>query len=185
MTPQLPLTLRAPPDQRFEAFVGADAIRDAVQAAARGAAGDWLFLEGPPGSGKTHLLLAACADAAAGGRKAAYLPLAGFAGHLSALLPAQEGADLLCLDGVEAIAGHADDEEALFHFHNRARATGATLLYAASAGPGALAIALPDLRTTNRRGATCSARAPRAAASNSTTRCSTTCCAASTATSAR
>ena len=40
MTPQLPLTLRAPPDQRFEAFVGADAIRDAVQAAARGAAGD-------------------------------------------------------------------------------------------------------------------------------------------------
>ena len=147
MTPQLPLTLRAPPDQRFEAFVGADAIRDAGQAAARGAAGDWLFLEGPPGSGKTHLLLAACADAAAGGRKAAYLPLAGFAGHLSALLPAQEGADLLCLDGVEAIAGHADDEEALFHFHNRARATGATLLYAASAGPRALAIALPDLRT--------------------------------------
>ena len=35
MTPQLPLTLRAPPDQRFDAFHGADPVRDAVHAAAR------------------------------------------------------------------------------------------------------------------------------------------------------
>ena len=147
MTPQLPLTLRAPPDQRFDAFVGADAIRDAAQAAARGTVADWLLLEGPAGSGKTHLLLAACAEAAAIGRTAAYLPLAGFAGYLSALLPAQEGADLLCLDAVEAIAGHRDDEEALFHFHNRARSGGATVLYAANAGPAALPLVLPDLRT--------------------------------------
>ena len=147
MTPQLPLTLRAPPDQRFEAFVGDDAARDAVRAAARGEVADWLFLAGPAGSGKTHLLLAACAEAAAGGRHAAYLPLAGFAGHLSAMLPAQEGADLLCLDGVEAIAGRTDDEEALFHFHNRARSGATTVLYAAIAGPAALSLALPDLRT--------------------------------------
>ena len=147
MTPQLPLTLRAPPDQRFEAFVGDDAARDAVRAAARGEVADWLFLAGPAGSGKTHLLLAACAEAAAGGRHAAYLPLAGFAGHLSAMLPAQEGAVLVCLDGLEAAAGRTDDEEALFHFHNRAREGGATVLYAASAGPAVLPLTLPDLRT--------------------------------------
>ena len=94
MTPQLPLTLRAPPDQRFEAFVGDDAARDAVRAAARGEVADWLFLA-----------------------------------------------------GVEAIAGRTDDEEALFHFHNRARTGATTVLYAAIAGPAALSLALPDLRT--------------------------------------
>ena len=147
MSPQLPLTLRAPPDQRFDAFLAADAVRDAVRAAARGERADWLYLDGPPGSGKTHLLLAACAEAGAAGRRAAYLPLAGFAGHLAAMLPAQEGAELLCLDGLDAVAGHGDDEEALFHMHNRARAAGTTVLYAATAGPAALPLVLPDLRT--------------------------------------
>jgi DnaA family protein len=145
--PQLPLTLRAPPDQRFDAFHGADDVRDAVRAAARGEREDWTYLEGPAGSGKTHLLLAACAEAAALGRRAAYMPLAGFAGHLAAMLPAQEGADLVCLDGLEAAAGRGDDEEALFHFHNRARAAGATVIYAANAGPAGLPLALADLRT--------------------------------------
>ena len=50
---------------------------------------------------------------------------------LAAGLAQQENADLLCLDGLEAIAGHAEDEEALFHFHNRARAGGGVVLYAA------------------------------------------------------
>ena len=36
-TPQLPLGLRAPPDQRLEAFLGNDAARAAMQAAATGA----------------------------------------------------------------------------------------------------------------------------------------------------
>lgn len=147
MIPQLPLSLRAPPDQRFDAFHGDDAARDAVRAAARGDASDWLYIEGPAGSGKTHLLLAACAETGACGRRAAYLPLAGFAGHLASMLPAQEGVDLLCLDGLDAVAGRRDDEEALFHMHNRARAAGTTLLYAAAAGPAALPLALPDLRT--------------------------------------
>ena len=146
-TPQLPLSLRTPPDQRLEAFHGQPAVRDAVASAARGASADWLYLSGPAGSGKTHLLLAACAEAGAAGRRAAYLPLAAFAGALADVLPAQEGADLVCLDGLEAIAGHRGDEEALFHFHNRARAGGTVLLYAARGNPAALGLGLPDLAT--------------------------------------
>ncbi|WP_146910667.1 DnaA regulatory inactivator Hda [Arenimonas daejeonensis] len=146
-TPQLPLALRTPPDQRFEAFHGQAAVRDAVAAAACGESGDWLYLSGVAGSGKTHLLLAACAEAAALDRRAAYLPLAAFAGRLAEALAAQEGAGLLCLDGLEAIAGHREDEEALFHFHNRARASGAVVLYAARGNPAALGLTLPDLVT--------------------------------------
>ena len=146
-TPQLPLGLRAPPDQRLEAFLGNDAARAAMFAAATGASPDWLYLAGPAGSGKTHLLLAACAEAVAAGRRAAYLPMTAFAGRLAAGLAQQENADLLCLDGLEAIAGNAEDEEALFHFHNRARAGGGVVLYAARGNPAALGIALPDLVT--------------------------------------
>ncbi|WP_374473701.1 DnaA regulatory inactivator Hda [Arenimonas sp.] len=146
-TPQLPLSLRAPPDQRLDAFHGQPVVRDAVRAAARGESRDWLFLAGPAGSGKSHLLLAACAEAAAAGRRAAYLPLPAFAGRLADALAQQEGFDLVCLDGLDAIAGNAADEEALFHFHNRARAGGGVVLYAARGNPAALGIALPDLVT--------------------------------------
>ncbi|KFN46780.1 hypothetical protein N790_08160 [Arenimonas malthae CC-JY-1] len=146
-TPQLPLSLRAPPDQRLDAFLGQPVVRDAVRAAARGESRDWLFLAGPAGSGKSHLLLAACAEAASAGRRAAYLPLPAFAGRLGEALAQQEGFDLVCLDGLDAIAGNAGDEEALFHFHNRARAGGGVVLYAARGNPAALGIALPDLVT--------------------------------------
>ncbi|ODS63011.1 MAG: DnaA regulatory inactivator Hda [Arenimonas sp. SCN 70-307] len=146
-TPQLPLGLRSPPDQRLDAFLGNDPARAAVGAAARGEAGDWLFLAGPPGSGKSHLLLAACAEAVAAGRRAAYLPMAAFAGRLASGLAQQEGADLVCLDGLEFIAGNAADEEALFHFHNRARAADSAVLYAARGNPGAIGLQLRDLVT--------------------------------------
>ncbi|MBP6596768.1 MAG: DnaA regulatory inactivator Hda [Arenimonas sp.] len=145
--PQLPLALRTPPDQRLAAFHGQPAVRDALAAAARGERKDWLYLSGPAGSGKSHLLLAACAEAGAHGRRAAYLPLAAFAGRLADALAAQEGVHLACLDGLEAIAGHALDEEALFHFHNRSLASGATVVYAAGAAPAALGLGLPDLVT--------------------------------------
>ena len=104
-TPQLPLTLRAPPDQRLDAFLGHPGVSAAVAACARGESRDWLYLEGPTGAGKSHLLLAACAEAGVAGRRAAYLPLAMFAGRLADALAAQESADLVCLDGLEAIAG--------------------------------------------------------------------------------
>lgn len=146
-TPQLPLTLRAPPDQRLDAFLGHAGLRAAVAACARGESVDWLYLEGPSGAGKSHLLLAACAEAASCGRRAAYLPLAAFAGRLAEALAAQDQADLACLDGLDAIAGGREDEEALFHFHNRLRAAGGTAIYAARATPTALGLGLPDLVT--------------------------------------
>ncbi|MCM2336917.1 MAG: DnaA regulatory inactivator Hda [Pseudomonas sp.] len=145
--PQLPLALRYPPDQRIDTFVGAPAGALAqLDALARGG-GEWLYLAGPTGTGKTHLLLGACAAAEGAGRRAAYLPLRAAAGRLRDALDALEGNDLLALDGVDAIAGHRDDEVALFDAHNRARGAGVAVLYAARENPDDLALALPDLRS--------------------------------------
>ena len=89
--------------------------------------------------------MAACAEAEAAGRRAVFLPLAAFAGRLPQVLDGQGEVELLCLDGLEAIAGQPDDQIALFHCHNRARAVGAAVLYAARANPAALELSLPDL----------------------------------------
>lgn len=156
--PQLPLALRYPPDQRLETHIGTPAGALAqLQALAVRSGGerpghdrpsiDGLYLAGPPGVGKTHLLLAACAAAEAAGRRAAYLPLAAAAGRLDDALHALAEHDLVALDGIETIAGHRDDEVALFDIHNRARASGTPLLYAARENPEALPLTLPDLRS--------------------------------------
>ena len=146
--PQLPLALRYPPDQRLDTFVAAPAgAIEQLQALAAGDSGDWLYLVGPGGVGKTHLLLATCAATEAAGRRVAYLPLAAAAGRLRDALVALEGNDLLALDGLEAIAGNRDDEVALFDAHNRARANGSHIVYTAHANPDALGIGLPDLRS--------------------------------------
>lgn len=147
MTPQLPLALRFPPDQRLDAFVGQADVRALVEQVARGERDDWLYLAGPTGSGKTHLLLAACAEVQQRSASAAYLPLATMAGRLGDALVGAESSALACLDGVDAIAGLRGDEEALFHFHNRARASGCRVIYAAQVMPSALSLGLPDLRS--------------------------------------
>ena len=146
--PQLPLSLRFPPDQRFDAFVGAgDGGPALVAAIARGERDDWVLLAGPPGSGKSHLLIAACAEAEAHGRSTAYLPLRGLGGRLAAAVDGLEGAALLALDDLDAVLGERADEIALFDLHNRARAAGCSVLYAASATAAALPTTLPDLRS--------------------------------------
>lgn len=146
--PQLPLALRYPPDQRLETFVAAPAGAIAQLRALAGAAGsEWVYVAGPAGVGKTHLALAACAAAEDAGRGAAFVPLKAAVGRLGDALEAFDGTALVALDGLEAIAGHREDEVALFDFHNRARQAGSGVLYTASVAPDALPLTLPDLRS--------------------------------------
>lgn len=146
-SPQLPLALRFPTDQRFAGFVGSELVVDALQRVAAGTSQDWIVLAGPAASGKSHLLLATSAAASERARRVAYLPLQHARGHLRDLLADQERAELVALDGLDVIAGEREDEVALFDFHNRARASGCTVLYAAREAPMHLALQLPDLRS--------------------------------------
>lgn len=145
---QLPLALRFPPDQRFDTFVGAPAgALEQLRALASGAGSDWLYLAGPASTGKSHLALAACADAQALGRRVVYLPLASAAGRMEDALSALDDYDLVALDGLDAVAGRREDEQALFDFHNRARDAGTAVLYSARVPAVELPVTLPDLRS--------------------------------------
>ena len=148
LVPQLPLALRFPPEQRFSTYLQAPpGVLARLQAMAEAGAGDVQYLQGGHGSGKTHLLLAACAAAEVTGRRALYLSLGRVRGHARAALEGLEHADLVALDDLDAIGGEADDEVALFDLHNRLHDAGVGLLYAALSTPAALAIQLPDLRS--------------------------------------
>ena len=148
MIPQLPLALRWPRRQRFEHFhAGANAAAlAAVQALALEPAAPWIYLHGASGSGRSHLLMAACQAASAAGRRVQYLPLAALSNR-AAVLRGVAGSELLALDDLGAIAGNRDAEHALFDLYNRARAEGNALLFAADAAPTQLGIELPDLRS--------------------------------------
>jgi len=148
MSQQLPLALRWPAHQRFGSFnVGENGVAlDLLRSAADGGATSALYLSGPFGSGRTHLLIATCAAASEAGKSAQYLPLATLRGAgASASIRAFGGSDLLALDDVDAIAGDDAAELALFELYNRCRADGATLVFAANAAPAQIRLTLPDL----------------------------------------
>ncbi|PAU87826.1 DnaA regulatory inactivator Hda [Pseudomonas sp. WN033] len=104
-----------------------------------------VYLWGAEGSGRSHLLQAACHRAAEAGALAMYLPLADLLEHGPSLLEGMEQVELLCLDQLDSLAGRADWEEALFHLYNRLREAGGRLLLAADAAPRAVSFGLPDL----------------------------------------
>lgn len=147
MIRQIPLDLRWPPHQRLDAFwPGAnDAAWRQVSALAQHAAHAWLFVHGASGAGKTHLLIGACRAVVEAGHAARYLSLASVPAPRAEAIAGTEADGFLAIDDVQEIAGDRDAERALFDLYNRARAGNARMLFAASASPAELGIALPDL----------------------------------------
>ncbi|MCZ7167078.1 DnaA ATPase domain-containing protein, partial [Salmonella enterica] len=83
---------------------------------------------GKDGVGRTHLLQAACLRFEQMGEPAVYLPLAELLDRGIGILDNLEQYELVCLDDLQAVAGRADWEEALFHLFNRLRDSGRRLL---------------------------------------------------------
>lgn len=145
---QLPLPVQLRPEANFAAYVpGANAeARAALEAWGQGTGEPFALVWGPPGTGKTHLLQAACQALVAAGRPAQYLPLR----HpclTPEVLVGLEQVGRIALDDCESIAGDPAWEGALFTLYNRLRESGGGLLASADQPPGSLPLTLPDLRS--------------------------------------
>ena len=105
----------------------------------------WLW--GAPGSGRSHLLQAACHGTEAAGGRAIYLPAEAVARVPEAALADLERCDLIAVDDVDALLGDVAAEAALFDLCNRMldRAGPSLLLFAAAAPPLASGARLADL----------------------------------------
>lgn len=108
-------------------------------------AGESLYLSGPYGSGRSHLLQAACVEMSRVGETAVYIPLAEHIEASPQLLEGLEQLALVAIDDLDCIQGRADWEEALFHCYNRVRDVGGRMIIAASGAPASLGLSLPDL----------------------------------------
>ncbi len=145
--PQLPLSLDTAPATSFASFHVDEHNRlasDAVQSFVRGELDDvQLYLWGDAGTGKSHLLSAACDAYNRQGYRIAYLP--GEVVNNSESLVGMEHVDLLCIDDLQRL-DHAAEVD-LFHLINRCRAACTQLLVAADRPIDGLGLALPDLVT--------------------------------------
>ncbi len=136
----LPVRLRA--EAVFNSFSAGP--NGEVLAALRSADSAPMWLWGAPGSGKTHLLQAACA--AAGSAAAAYFPM-GTPDLPPEALQGFASRGVLCIDDMEAIAGELRWEQALFQLFNEALELRSRLIFAAAAPPTALPWGLRDWRS--------------------------------------
>lgn len=145
---QLALALAPPPEPTFDSFFAARnaaafemlrqaATRDA--ASAHGAPGDerFIYLWGERGSGKSHLLRAFVAEAAAHGSAARYF-------HAGASIDSGDGDIRAAVDDVNGL--DMVGQLALFDLYNRVRTRGGMLVSAGARPPSELPLR-EDLRT--------------------------------------
>jgi DnaA family protein len=146
MMEQLPLRMQLRESARLANFVvGSNAQAYAALQGSRPAAAPVVWLWGRAGTGKSHLLQAACA--AAGGRDeaAAYIDLA--LAPSSALLDGCDTLGLVCLDALDAVAADPEWNAAIFRLHTLMQDGAGRLVVASSAPPASLPFTLPDLRS--------------------------------------
>ena len=107
---QLPLGVQLRDDASFISYeAGPNAeLLQSLQALVAGQPGGLLYIHGPAGSGKTHLLQASCRAAVDAGQRAGYLPLAEFDKGECAVLEGMGNLPLLCLDDVQHVAAEQD-----------------------------------------------------------------------------
>ena len=156
---QLPLSIGLRDDCRFDNYFIAD-NREAVAAlqqhsqeppSAGSGSDPAIYVWGSAGTGKTHLLHAACHQASNHATAVAYLPLAQASMQTDQLDPAMlEGLEhlaLICIDDIQAIAGQPQWETALFHLYNRIHSgsTGARCIIAGNSSPHGMGLHMPDL----------------------------------------
>jgi len=143
---QLPLGVRLADRAVFASFLAGPNLHatEHVRELASGASGGVAWLCGPAGSGKTHLLQAACA-AAGESLRAGYCPLRQLGPLGTGVLDGLPQMDCLCIDDVDAVAGQLEWERSLFGVYRQIEERGGRLIAAAGMPPALLTWALPDL----------------------------------------
>jgi len=145
-SPQMPLQLEPRRPDRFEDFVaGPNEQALAAVRALLDEPGGSLFLSGPDGTGKSHLLNALCHAAREDGLAAFYIALNRLPEEAAASLEGLQVLDLVCVDDLDSVAGNPVWENALFACFNEIRAASGRLLVSSKEPLASLDFVLPDL----------------------------------------
>ena len=145
-SPQIPLQLEPPRPDRFEDFhIGSNGAAFNAVIGLLDEPGGFIFLSGPEGSGKSHLLNALCHQAREQDMAAFYIALKRLPESAAAGLEGLQVLDLVCVDDLERVAGNPVWERALFNCFNEVRSAGGCLLVSSRLPLNSLEFGLPDL----------------------------------------
>lgn len=145
--PQLTLGVRLRDDARFENFHGARNADPAARLKQLVETGEppVVVVCGELGTGKSHLLQAACFLTEKSGQTALCVSLTELMQFEPGVLAGLEHHDLVALDDLDQVAGQPDWEEAVFHLYNRIHDAGHRLLVALPDLPSQMPLTLGDL----------------------------------------
>lgn len=104
-----------------------------------------VWLHGPTGTGKTHLLQALCVRAGEHWQPAAYLPLRQIFAMGPEILNGCGRLSWVCVDDVATVAGSDEWERAIFRLYTELEDTGGRLVVAAASAPAGAGFKLRDL----------------------------------------
>ena len=144
MSQQLTLGIRLRDDATFDNYFSGQ--NDQVVHNLQMQEEPYVFLFGADGTGKSHLLQAACHETGKKGLPVVYLPLAE-EGLMPAMLDDLENMSLIALDDIQEIIGNEDWEYALFNLYNRVREKGVSMLVSSAEPLASLNIKLADLKS--------------------------------------
>lgn len=154
MLQQLTLNVHLNDEATFDNFIcpadTADSRTQAVAAIRQQYNNDeaYLYLWGSNGSGRSHLLQAACHAADQQQLSCQFLPLNDFIhAEPNDLLDSLDQVSLVCLDNIDSVLGQDNWEEALFHFFNRIKSSGNKLIISGNQAPQQLNVSLADLHS--------------------------------------
>ena len=149
-TAQLPLRFVLSRGRRFGNFEATPEnaeLVDAVRRFATDGTPGRVLIVGDAGSGKSHLLEAASAEASVGGDAVAFAPMREWSSQDVDAVRGFGRSALVCIDDIDAVAGNRAWEEALLALVEEAASWRARLLVSAGAMPPGIPFALADLRS--------------------------------------
>ncbi|PIJ51597.1 DnaA regulatory inactivator Hda [Erwinia sp. OLTSP20] len=145
---QLSLPLFLPDDETFASFWPGEnpVLLAALQNALMQDHGSYFYIWAREGSGRSHLLHAACASLSARHQAVGYVPLDKRTWFVPEVLEGMEQLALVCIDNIECIAGDDAWEMAIFNLYNRIQESGrARLIITGDRPPRQLNLTLADL----------------------------------------
>lgn len=149
MPTQLPVNFEFRANQTFDDFYAGrnQEIIQQLKGSGQGQGEPLLFIWGPNGHGKSHLLQACCQEAYQHNISAFFLDLTIGNNTSPGMLEGLENFELVCLDNIDAMIGDKNWEMACFHYFNRQREKNHALILSASRSPSTLNFSLNDLQT--------------------------------------
>ncbi|MCB1862759.1 MAG: DnaA regulatory inactivator Hda [Gammaproteobacteria bacterium] len=157
MLPQLPLGINLRESACFDTFIGLgnqQTIAD-LKACLAGSGERYLYLWGPAGAGKSHLLQASCRAVQPGSKRVAYIPLSLVDHFTPGILSDLGELDLVCLDDIHLVCEAPAWESSLFSLFNQLWECRAGLIVSADRPPARLPVQLADLASRLEWGLSC------------------------------